>query len=92
MVTKALRRRWREEGEMNDTSMGKRGCEIEQEIERLSEAEQEWNRVGVHSRATSTAVHCSAQPLLCSLFTIRFHALKRPLQNQSCTAQRAACW
>ncbi|KAG8002516.1 O-acetyl-ADP-ribose deacetylase 1 [Nibea albiflora] len=67
-----------------------RGREMEREIERLSEAEQEWKRVGVHSRAMSTAVHCSAQPPLCSLLTIRFHALKRPLQQQSCTAQRAA--
>jgi len=66
--------------------------EIEWEIERLSQAEREWKRVGVHSSATSTAVHCSAQPPLCSLLTIRFHALKRPLQEQSCAAQRAACW
>lgn len=90
--TKAMRGKWREEGKTNDTSTGKRGREIEREIERLSEAEQEWKRVGVHSRATSTAVHCSAQPPLRSLLTIRLHALKRPLQQQSCTAQRAACW
>lgn len=86
------RRQWREEGKTNGTSAGTRGWEIEREIERLSEAEQEWERVGVQSRATSTAVHCSAQPLLCALLTIRLHALKRPLQQQSCTAQGAACW
>lgn len=58
-----------------------REAESEQEIERLSEAEHERKRVGVHSRATSTAVLCSAQPLLPSLLTIRFHAPKRPLQQ-----------
>lgn len=76
----------RGEGKASDASTGR---EMEREIERLSEAEQEWRRVGVHSRAASTAAHCGAQPPLCSLLTIRFQALKRPLQQQqSHTAQR----
>lgn len=58
---------------------------IEREIERLSEAEQERQRVGVHRRATCTAVHCGAQPPPCSLLTIRVHAPKRPPQQPSCT-------
>lgn len=37
---------------------------VKVEIEILSVAEKEWKRVGVHRRATSTAVHCSAQPPL----------------------------
>lgn len=41
------------------------------------------------SRAMSTAAHCSAQPLLRSLFTVRFHALKRPLQQRR--AARRGC-
>lgn len=84
------RQKQREDGEERGRQ-GERheyGREMEREIERLSEAEEEWRRVGVHSRAASTAAHCGAQPPLCSLLTIRFQALKRPLQQQSYTAQR----
>lgn len=70
---------WKESGERRRDKWFRRGEpeRLERRSERMSECQRQESGCAQQSHK-HTAAHCSAQPPLCSLLTIRYHALKSP--------------